>query len=173
MKERDTMKKKNLFNINCISLVSLISIYMLLEYIILRLINLAFMSNVVHIFVSIFAILIMLILIKSGIGNVAVFISVIILFIFGYLVFAFTYRPEHIVEKDGKQMVAYVDSFLDVHIYYYDYINPIVRGSQLKIYENYGSGGYDPFDREEMPVVKQYIYYDEKGKEIKSSYMKN
>lgn len=75
MKERDTMKKKNLFNINCISLVSLISIYMLLEYIILRLINLAFMNNVVHIFVSIFAILIMLILIKSGIGNVAVLLA--------------------------------------------------------------------------------------------------
>lgn len=167
------MKKEKLFNINCISLVSLVSIYMLLEYIILRLINLAFMNNVVYIFVSIFAILIMLILIKSGIENVAVFISIIILFTFGSVVFTFTYQPEHIIEKDGKQMVAYVDSFLDVNIYYYDYINPVVRGSQLKIYENYGSGGYDPFNREEMPTVKQYIYYDENGKVIKSSYMKN
>ncbi|WP_238861096.1 hypothetical protein [Clostridium sp. YIM B02569] len=162
------MKKKP-FDISCISLVSLISIYMILEYIILRLINLAFMNNVVYIFVSIFTILIMLILIKSGIGNVAAFISIIILFAFGFLVFVFTYKPEHIIEKDGKQMVAYVDSFLDVHIYYYDYINPVVRGSQLKIYESYGSGGYDPFNREEMPVVKQYIYYDEDGKVIKSS----
>lgn len=167
------MKKKKLFTINCISLVSLLPIYMLLEYIILRLNNLAFMNIVVYIFISIFAILIVLILIQLGMRTIGVIISMMILFIFGFIVFAFTYKPEHIMDKDGKQMVAYVDSFLDVNIYYYDYINSVVRGSQLRIYENYGSGGYDPFNREEMPTVKQYIYYDENGKVIKSSYMKN
>ncbi len=167
------MKKEKIFNINCISLVSLVSIYMLLECIILRSNNLAFMNNVVYTFISILAILIVLILIQLGIGAVGVIISMMILFIFGSLVFAFTYKPEHIIEKDGKQMVAYVDSFLDVHIYYYDYINPVVRGSQLKIYEDYGSGGYDPFNREEMPTIKGYTYYDENGKVIKSSDMKN
>ncbi len=143
------------------------------------------MNTSVYIFIFIFAILIFPILgqimnilysiakkrtiklpIRIILGLVTV-TSVVFLFIYGFMVFAFTYEPEHIIEKDGKLMVAYVDSFLDVNVIYYDYINEFVRGNRVKIYENYGGGGYDPFVRDEMPKVKRYDYYDENGKVIK------
>ena len=149
------------------------------------------MNIIVCIFIFIFAILIFSILIQiinilyniakkrtlklpiRIIVGVVIVVSIIFLFLYGLMVFAVTYEPEHIIERDGKRMVAYVDSFFDVNVYIYDYINPFVRGKQLRIYENYGSGGYDPFNGGEMPTVKQYIYYDENGKVIKSSYMEN
>ncbi len=68
-------------------------------------------------------------------------------------------------------MVAYVNSFLEVNVNYYDYVNQFVRGNRLKINENYGNGGYDPFKQDEMPTVKRYIYYDDNGRVIRSSYM--
>lgn len=59
-------------------------------------------------------------------------------------------------------MVAYVDSFLQVNVYYYDYKNAFVHGG-MRAREDYGNGGYDPFDRNEMPNVKHYTYYDDDG----------
>jgi hypothetical protein len=81
----------------------------------------------------------------------------------------FTHNPEHVVEKDGETMVAYVDSFLQVEVRYYDYINAIVRGNQRKIYEDYGNGGYDPFERDVMPEARRSIYYDDDGNVIEQS----
>lgn len=43
-------------------------------------------------------------------------------------------------------MVACVNSFLQVRVAYYDYVNCFVRGNQVRISEDYGSGGYDPFE---------------------------
>lgn len=184
------MKKKKLFIIKSISLIFIFLIYKILEYI-LRLKNLDFMNIIVYLFISIFTILILSILIQiistlynitkggtvklpiriiSGVGATLVTFSMIILIIFGFIAFTFTHQPEHIVKKEGKRMVAYVNSFLEVEVNYYDYINPFVRGNRLKINESYGNGGYDPFKSDEMPAVKQYIYYDENGKVIKSSY---
>lgn len=182
--------KKKIFVIKCISLISLVSIYKLLEYI-LKLNNLAFMNRIIYLFTSIFTILIFLILVQlitvlytiarekirkasirlvSGIGATLVAFSIVFLMIFGFLAFAFLHQPEHIVEKDGKPMVAYVNSFMEVDVYYYDYVNSFVRGNIIKIGENYGNGGYDPFKKDEMPKVKRYIYYDDNGKAIKSNW---
>lgn len=170
VKERgDIMERKKMLTINCISLFSLILIYVISGFI-LGMNNLAFMHILDYIFIAICGILIMLMLIQSGISAAGGVITMIILCIFGFLGFTFTYEPEHVIEKDGKLMVAYVDSFLDVNVNYYDYKNQFLRGSQLRIYESYGSGGYDPFERDKMPPVKQYIYYDENGEVIKSSY---
>ncbi len=82
-----------------------------------------------------------------------------VLFFAGLFIFSV---PEHVVEKDGQKYVAEVRSFLDVHVYYYDYINPLMRGNKEKIHEYYGEGGYDPFDEERDQYTPIYYeYYDE------------
>ena len=82
----------------------------------------------------------------------------------------FMYNPEHIIEKENKKMVACVNSFLQVRVAYYDYVNCFVRGNQVRISEDYGSGGYDPFEIDKMPSPQKYIYYDENGNIIKSNW---
>jgi len=86
------------------------------------------------------------------------------------LILAFAYSPEHIVIKDEKKYVAYVNSFLQVTVNYYDYINFFLVGNKVRIYEDYGNGGYDPFDEkhsDSKPV--DYYYYDENGNIIKTN----
>ncbi|MDQ0150026.1 hypothetical protein ACFO6R_08415 [Eubacterium multiforme] len=167
--------KKKIFIINCITLFLIIIVYKILEYI-LKLNKLVLLNWVNFIFVSIFTILVFSILIqiiiflykimrKSNdktstrilckIGISLIVLSIGIYIFIGFVLYAFT-DPEHIVEKDGKKMVAVVDSFLQVKVEYYDYINPFVRDNKLRIYEDYGNGGYDPFDS------KEYDPYDSK-----------
>jgi hypothetical protein len=149
--------------------------------------NLAFMNSVVNIFIFISAILILSIFIQTiiilysaakkatiklpirflaGLGTVFVSASIIIFLLYGFVAFAFRHKPEYIIEKDGKQMVAYVDSFLQVNVNYYDYVNPFVRGDQIKINEYYGKGGYDPFKLDKMPPVIRSTYYEKKRDKI-------
>ena len=84
------------------------------------------------------------------------------------ILFAFTYSPEHVVYKEDKKYVAYVKSFLDVDVYYYNYINLFLVGNQVKLHEWYGNGGYDPFDNKHDNKPLQSDYYDENGKIIKT-----
>lgn len=82
-----------------------------------------------------------------------------VLYLFGCIIsYAFT-DVEHIIEKDGKKMVAYVDSFLQVEVKYYDYINSFIRGDKIRIYEDYRSGGYDPFEKDEILIPIHFTYY--------------
>lgn len=95
--------------------------------------------------------------IPAGIGCAVVSLSLAVsLFLLPYF-WVFGFEPEHFVTKDGKQMVAYVNSFLQVKVEYYDYENPFIRGNQLRLEENYGNGGYDPFEQDKMPEVKNYF----------------
>ena len=64
----------------------------------------------------------------------------------GFFTVAILDRPEHVIYKNNKKYVAVVSSFLQVNVYYYDYINPILRGNEVKFHEYFGKGGYDPFD---------------------------
>lgn len=183
------MKIKKMFIINCIILISLLLIYRLLEYI-LRGNNLTFTNPVIYTFASIFTVLLLSILVQiviilfniarkktiklsiriiSGLGVFMTTFSIVIFLILGLFAFVFSYEPEHIVEKNGKKMVACVNSFLQVNVNYYDYVNPLVRGNKLKISEDYGNGGYDPFELDETPKAKWYTYYDDNGNVIKSN----
>lgn len=142
------------------------------------------MNFPLHIISGIFIILLFLILIqvviiiymaiKSEILKTVIIIissiSSIALIIFTTLIFTFAYEPEHIVEKENKTMVAYVNSFLQVNVNYYDYVNSLVRGNKLKIDESYGRGGYDPFDMDKIPLPKKYTYYDDNGEVLKSNW---
>lgn len=77
----------------------------------------------------------------------------------GYIAYAFS-ENEHFVEKDSKKMVACVNSFMKVRVEYYDYINSFVRGNKIRIEEDYGRGGYDPFDSKEEIIPKRITYYN-------------
>ena len=81
---------------------------------------------------------------------------------------AFSYTPEHVVEKNGINYVAYVTGFKITYVYYYDYKNIFIVGNQKRIEEYYGKGGFDPIKnkyRYEYNVVST-TYYDENGKII-------
>ncbi|MCH3972901.1 MAG: hypothetical protein LKE53_09120 [Oscillospiraceae bacterium] len=88
-----------------------------------------------------------------------------------YIIFfaAFSYLPEHIVTRDNTKLVAYVNGFMHTNVKYYDYKNILVRGSRLRLYEDYGSGGFDPIQNSQGIIynVKSYTWYDNDGNPIK------
>ena len=72
-------------------------------------------------------------IVKIIIG-ICIILTIIILISFWklfFVVFAFTYTPEHIVEKDEKKYVANVVAFLNVDVYYYDYINFFLKSDNF------------------------------------------
>lgn len=106
----------------------------------------------------------------SGAGIAAIVIIVAIVSLNVFIRGVFGHQPEHVVERDGRILLARVDSFLQVEVRYYEHINAFVRGSGTLIYEDFGNGGYDPFTLDEMPEVQRYMYFDENGKVIDSNW---
>ena len=85
---------------------------------------------------------------KNYVKYVAICVGAICLIPLTYiciLIFAFTYKPMHIVEKDGIKCVAYVRSFLQVYVDYYEYKNPLIIGNEVLFTDYFGKGGFDPF----------------------------
>lgn len=74
---------------------------------------------------------------------------------------AFSYTPEHVVERDGITMVACVQSWLDTHVTYYPYQNILFRGADSCGYAYYGNGSFDPFETDSEP--KSWAFYDLNG----------
>lgn len=99
-----------------------------------------------------------------GIVIILLLLSVPVIFFLG----AFSYTPEYIVRKDGKKYVAYVNGFLETNVYYYDYKNIFVVGSQKRIEEDYGKGGFDPIKDKYKHNIEKTTYYDENGEIIKT-----
>ena len=100
--------------------------------------------------------------------NVLIGIVIILLLLSTPIIFflgAFSYMPEHIVEKDGKKYIAYVNGFLRTYVYYYDYKNIFVVGNQKRIEEYYGKGGFDPIENKfrNKYNVEITTYYDKEG----------
>lgn len=96
----------------------------------------------------------------KGLLGVALIIGIII---FTMLIFAFSHQPEHVVYRNDKKMVAAVDSYMDVYVYYYPYKNWFIMGKEAKMREWYGNGGYDPFNisnGDKKPVPIKVDYYD-------------
>ena len=105
---------------------------------------------------------------KKILRNVLIGIVIILLLLSTPAIFflgAFSYMPEHIVRKDGKKYVAYVNGFLRTYVYYYDYKNIFVVGNQKRIEEDYGKGGFDPIENKfgNKYDVEMTTYYDEDG----------
>jgi len=55
-----------------------------------------------------------------------------------FFLFAFSVRPERVVEHDGQRFVEVNNSFLDQMYDYYDYRGPILRGSERR--KNWANG---------------------------------
>ncbi|MBC8530331.1 hypothetical protein [Gehongia tenuis] len=72
----------------------------------------------------------------------------------GLLGLVFSIKPEHVMDRDGARMVAVVNSFLEVTVNYHAYQNFLTMGKDVLIYEDYGNGGYDPFEegRDAQPL---------------------
>ena len=105
---------------------------------------------------------------KKILRNVLIGIVIILLLLSTPAIFflgAFSYMPEHIVRKDGKKYVAYVNGFLRTYVSYYDYKNIFVVGNQKRIEEDYGKGGFDPIENKfgNKYDVEMTTYYDEYG----------
>ena len=77
----------------------------------------------------------------------------------------FSYTPEHVVTKNDVKLVGYVNGFLRTQVKYYDYKNYFVRGEQLRLYEDYGRGGFDPLENKNgcTYTIEDYIWYDDLG----------
>lgn len=154
-----------------------IVIFVLLHFL-LMLFNIQFRQWVYYVVVAIAVIGILIGLFKlesieNKIVKRIVTISTVLCFIaipYILLYCIFLYIPEHILEKDNNKYVAKVRSFKRVDVYYYDYINFFLVGNKVRIHENYGSGGYDPFDgKHDNYEPLTYYYYDEDGKVIKTN----
>ena len=105
---------------------------------------------------------------ENVLRNVLIGIVIILLLLSTPAIFflgAFSYTPEHIVRKDGKNYVAYVNGFLRTYVSYYDYKNIFVVGNQKRIEEDYGKGGFDPIENKfgNKYDVETTTYYDENG----------
>lgn len=185
------MKKSKILVLNIIILVCFLSLYNLIEWI-LNIYNLAFRHTVFYPYIAIMGVLSFLLILQiirffycvakekkfklllriiSGIGTTVVSLLLAITLFFTPFTFAFWHQPEHVVEKDGKNMVAYVDSFMQITVYYYEYKNPLIRGKQLKIMVDGGSGGSDPYENGgEGPHIYRYEYYDDDGNTLDTNW---
>lgn len=96
-------------------------------------------------------------------------IGLLILSPYVILCAGFSHFPEHVVTKNDRQLVAYVNGFMHTNVEYYDYKNPLVRDIRLRLYEDYGSGGFDPIQNPQGIVypVKSFTWYDDDGNPIK------
>lgn len=90
-----------------------------------------------------------------------------VLVLVSIFVMGFSYRPEHIVTRNGIKMVASVNSFLDETVYYHQYKNWLFYGKQLG-YEYYGSGGNDPLAQTPERVPVEWCFYDLEGNLIET-----
>lgn len=84
---------------------------------------------------------------------------------------AFSWRPEHVVEKYGVRMVARVNSFLDMTVEYYPYRNILFYSAEQLGYEWYGNGGSDPIANGYQRQT--WTFYDENGNIIDAGVVKS
>lgn len=108
---------------------------------------------------------------KKSLKRVLITLFIIFLFLSTpilSLLGVFCYKPEHVVEKDERKYVAYVNGFLQTTVYYYDYKNQFAVGNQKRIVEYYGKGGFDPIENKYgySYNIERTIYYDENGQII-------
>lgn len=90
--------------------------------------------------------------------------------LYAFILGIFAYSPEHVVIKNGKKMIAYVNGFMDTYVEYYDYKNFLFVGNKIRIKEYYGNGGFDPIENKygyNYPIIST-SYYDDEGKIIRT-----
>lgn len=151
-------------------------VFFLLRYI-LNLFNLEYRRWIFYVFVIILIVglilgivqLIKKIKIRSLKVLCAIMFTALLLFStpYAYIIFGLSIREEHIVVKNDYKLVAQVDGFKHTRIFYYDYKNLFVQGKQLRLYEYYGRGGFNPIKYpSEDYYVEEFTWYDDNGNPI-------
>lgn len=82
------------------------------------------------------------------------------------LLFVAFLPPEHVVIKNNKTYVAYVYSWLDTRVEYYDYVNFFLMGNTKRMEDFYNNVGRDVLakDAEGLFTPSYTTYYDKYGK---------
>ena len=115
-------------------------------------------------------------IVRSIIIAMCIGIIIIVWFFWPFILLglAFSYTPEHVVEKENKKYVAHVNSWLDTDVEYYDYINFFLMGNVIRIQEYYYNVGKDVLaDNTKKWIPAEINYYDENGKLIKDGSKEN
>ncbi len=151
----------------------IVVLYFILAYFKLMFREWVYIISAIIIIIGVVAGIIQLLLkIKEKVLKNVLISIVIILLLLSTPIFLFwgaiSYTPEHIVKKEGKKYVAYVNGFLRTNVYYYDYKNIFVVGNQKRIEEDYGKGGFDPIKDKYKHSIEKTTYYDENGEIIKT-----
>lgn len=99
--------------------------------------------------------------------SVSIFILFMILSPIILLFIAFI-PSEHVVERENKKYVAYVSSFLDTRVTYYDYVNFFLLGNTKRIEEFYNNIGIDILEENVKDSYEptSTTYYDENEKVV-------
>lgn len=98
---------------------------------------------------------------KTALWWILLIIFSIVIIPYICLAFILNNYNEHIVIRDGTKYVAYTDDIFQVEVNYYDYINFLVIGNQVKIFEKYSYdiGGYDPLNSNDEHYQESPLYY--------------
>jgi len=101
--------------------------------------------------------------------SICILIFVLLFWKIILLILALLYTPEHVVQKGDKKYVAHVSSWLDTDVEYYDYINFLVMGKEIRLIEFYNNVGKDVLaDKTKEWTPTNVIYYDEDAKKIQN-----
>lgn len=110
---------------------------------------------------------------KSKFKRTIMLSSLVMTIIFGLInstiliiLFSNRYKPEHTITLNDIKYVAVVSSSKYVDVDYYDYYNPILMGTKVKVHGYFGEGDFDPFINSEINVSGEYTYYDNNGKKV-------
>lgn len=86
--------------------------------------------------------------------------------VYGVMSYMTVSLPEHVVEKNGTEMIAVVNNSNGVEVSYYETREGNFRGMDIIGKEYYGEGTFDPFATEEEEVAESGIFYDAEGNVI-------
>ena len=67
--------------------------------------------------------------------------------------------PEYVVEKNGEKWVAQVVGFTHTDVNYYQYKNILVQSNNPSFCEMYGSGSFNPFEKDNYKLIYYVIVY--------------
>lgn len=105
--------------------------------------------------------------VKGQQDRITIIVTLGIIFLMITPIIYLLHSSEHVIKKDNKKYVVYVNHDFKVHANYYEYVNFFLRGNEIRIKEYYGER-YDPFDGKHSDFQpKSVCYYDEEGKKIK------
>ena len=66
--------------------------------------------------------------------------------------------PEYVVEKNGEKWVAQVVGFTHTYVNYYQYKNILVQSNKPSFREMYGSGSFNPFEKDNCKPIYEYKF---------------